>query len=106
MKIKLENLANEIKSKRKQIGLSIADVAQSTGLSRSYLYEIERGRTNPSLEVMNRIQDVLGVQIWSIAEVPLTNNEFVILQYWRDENYGALLRMVATALEVIYEPSE
>jgi transcriptional regulator with XRE-family HTH domain len=99
----LINLAKEIKAKRKRIGMSVADVAKHTGLSRSYIYDIECGRTNPSLRVMTLLQETLGVEIFSISSVPLTNNEFVILQYWRDENYGGILRMIATALEVVTE---
>ena len=101
--MQLTNLANEIKAKRKRIGMSMVDMAKHTGLSRSYLYDIERGRTNPSLKVMNLLQDALGVEIFSISEIPLTNNEFVILQFWRNGDYGSILRMVATALEVVIE---
>lgn len=41
--------------------MSIEALANEVGLSYSYVGEIERGRRNPTLSVVERVADALGV---------------------------------------------
>jgi transcriptional regulator with XRE-family HTH domain len=95
----IRNLAQDIKAKRIDAKMSVTEVARRAGLSRSYLYDIESGRTNPSLKVLTALQTVLGVQIWSLCEEPLSHDEFVVLQCWREKDYSLLLQMIANQLK-------
>ncbi|QUH20246.1 helix-turn-helix domain-containing protein [Alkaliphilus sp. B6464] len=52
---------NEIKSIRLQLGLSIYDIAEITGLTAGYISNLENNRrTNPSKESMEKIAEALN----------------------------------------------
>lgn len=52
---------NKIKEIRKKLGLSAYDLADKTGLSPSYISNLENGnKTNPSKEVMENISKGLN----------------------------------------------
>ncbi|NBB90049.1 MAG: helix-turn-helix domain-containing protein [Spirochaetes bacterium] len=59
-------IARNVRQARKRAGLSQADVATRSGFSDSYLSEIERGRTNPSAEVLERIAQTLGLRPYQL----------------------------------------
>lgn len=46
---------------RTQRGWALADLANATGLSKSYLCELERGLHSPTLEAQVRLEEVLGM---------------------------------------------
>jgi transcriptional regulator with XRE-family HTH domain len=48
---------------RARAGLSQSGLADAAGVSRQTISEIERGTTNPSLDVIDRIVDALGITI-------------------------------------------
>ena len=50
-----------IREKRHRVGKTLTEVAEITGISQSYLSQIERGEvTNPTIEVLFRILSALG----------------------------------------------
>ena len=56
-------LATEIKTRRRRLGIdqqTLADLAQT---SVPTLSKIETGKGNPTLAVMNRVLDVLGLEL-------------------------------------------
>ena len=62
-------LAQALKRFRNDIGMSQADLARTTGLSRAYLSELESGLgKRPSGEVLMRIADALGVTIADLLD--------------------------------------
>lgn len=46
---------------RKERGLTLEALADAVGLAYSYVGEIERGRRNPTLNVVENFAEVLGV---------------------------------------------
>ncbi len=48
---------------RKHLGVSLRDLSQKTGISRSYLSEIERGLKPGSMTTLSRIAEELGTNI-------------------------------------------
>ncbi len=48
---------------RKHLGVSLRDLSQKTGISRSYLSEIERGLKPGSMPTLSRIAEELGTNI-------------------------------------------
>ena len=56
-------LAKNVRSLRKDIGLSQEDLAFECEIDRTYISKVERGIANPSLLVLNRLAEVLGVEI-------------------------------------------
>jgi transcriptional regulator with XRE-family HTH domain len=58
-----ELLRGNLVFERARAGLSQTGLADASGLSRQTISEIERGATNPSLDVIDRIVDALGITI-------------------------------------------
>lgn len=54
-----------LKKKRKELGLTQETVAEKIGISRSYLSDIENGRTFPSGRMMLRINEVLPIFLFN-----------------------------------------
>lgn len=50
-----------IRARRQELGLSLRDVADRSRLSKSFLSQVEIGRTAPSVHALARISDVLGM---------------------------------------------
>ena len=56
-------LGNNIRDLRQQHGLTIADVADRTDISRGMLSKIENAQTSTSLETLSRLAHALGVSL-------------------------------------------
>lgn len=49
--------------RRKYLGLTQKDLAEMTGITFKTISEIELGIRNPSLETLNKILEILGLEI-------------------------------------------
>lgn len=56
-------LAKNVRSLRKGIGLSQEELAFECDIDRTYISKVERGIANPSLLVLSRLAEILGVEI-------------------------------------------
>lgn len=61
-------MESKIKRYRKLQNMTLADLAQKTGLSVSYVSQIERGQAEPGISVLRKIASALGVGIVMIIE--------------------------------------
>ena len=52
-----------LRAVRQQSGLTLDDLAEETGLTKSYLSKVERGQSNPSIAAALRIARALGVDV-------------------------------------------
>ncbi|WP_194975298.1 helix-turn-helix domain-containing protein [Aquiflexum lacus] len=57
------HLGETIKRRRKELGITQPHLAELAGISTNTLYKLERGQSNPSLEVLNKLFEVLGMEI-------------------------------------------
>lgn len=48
---------------RDEVGISQEELAGRSGLDRTYISGIERGRRNPSVRSLQRISDALGITL-------------------------------------------
>lgn len=55
------SFGDQIRARRKDLGLSLEELAQRTGLTASFLSLVERDMSNPSLESLRHIAEALGV---------------------------------------------
>ncbi|MCS6825452.1 MAG: XRE family transcriptional regulator [Caldilinea sp.] len=55
------SFGSRIRARRKELGLSLEELAQRTGLTASFLSLVERDMSNPSLESLRHIAEALGV---------------------------------------------
>ena len=58
-----EAVGHELRSERHRQVRTLADVAERAGISTQYLSEVERGRKEPSSEVLAAIQGSLGLRL-------------------------------------------
>ncbi len=56
-------LVDIIKSRRETLRLSQLDLAEMSMVSLATIKDIERGKGNPSLSTIQKILDVLGIEI-------------------------------------------
>jgi transcriptional regulator with XRE-family HTH domain len=64
------DLGRRIRVRRRDLGLSLRALADRVGLTASFLSQIERGLTSPSLESLRRISDALEVPIFYFLVEP------------------------------------
>jgi len=58
-----EMLGDQLRSERQARGERIADVAGRAGVAPQYLSELERGRKDPSSEVLSAVSGALGLSV-------------------------------------------
>jgi y4mF family transcriptional regulator len=56
-------LGETIKARRKELGITQPHLAELARISTNTLYKLERGQGNPSLEVLNKLAEVLGMEL-------------------------------------------
>jgi len=56
-------LGQAIKSRRKELGITQPHLAELANISTNTLYKLERGQGNPSLDVLNKLAKVLGMEL-------------------------------------------
>jgi y4mF family transcriptional regulator len=57
----VQDLGNIIRTRRKELKITQPHLAELAGISTNTLYKLERGQGNPSLEVLNKLAEVLGL---------------------------------------------
>ena len=58
-----EAVGRELREERHDAGRTLADVAESAGVSTQYLSEVERGRKEPSSEVLQAVAGALDLRL-------------------------------------------
>lgn len=56
-------LGETIRKRRKELGITQPHLAELANISTNTLYKLERGLGNPSLDVMNKLAEVLGMEL-------------------------------------------
>jgi y4mF family transcriptional regulator len=59
----VKQLGETIRSRRKELSITQPHLAELAQISTNTLYKLERGQGNPSLEVLQKLADVLGMEI-------------------------------------------
>lgn len=65
---RLETIGQRIQNFRKKQRLSQIELAVEVGINRSYLSEIENGRTNSSINILYAIADALKIDITDLIQ--------------------------------------
>lgn len=58
-----EEIGKQIKKRRKVLRITQPDLAEMAGISINTLYKIERGQANPTIQIVNKITEILGMEI-------------------------------------------
>ena len=64
-----------LRSRRESLGMSLEDVAQAVGSSKSYMYEIERGKSEPGFLMAIRLSVALQTSISLMASAALAQEK-------------------------------
>ncbi len=56
-------LGETIRNRRKELGITQPHLAELAKVSTNTLYKLERGQGNPSLNVLNKLAEVLGMEL-------------------------------------------
>ncbi|TMU50770.1 helix-turn-helix domain-containing protein [Flagellimonas algicola] len=68
-------IGKSIKERRKALKVTQPQLAALAGVSVTTLYQIERGQGNPTLDTLDKIADVLGMEVClRIQKLPVTNS--------------------------------
>lgn len=59
----VETLGEIIKNRRKELSITQPHLAELANVSTNTLYKLERGQGNPSLDVVNKLAEVLGMEL-------------------------------------------
>ncbi len=70
-------IARSIQRERQKAGMSLTALAQSAGLAKSTLSQLESGQGNPSIETLWAIANVLGVPFSHLFEQPANDLKLV-----------------------------
>ena len=62
-----EAVGEQLRDERRTRGERISDVAGRAGLSAQYLSEIERGRKDPSSEILSAVSGALGLSVLELT---------------------------------------
>lgn len=55
-----------LKVKRQAKGMTQAELSEETGITAAYISVIERGRANPSLDMIIKLSDAVGAEAWDM----------------------------------------
>lgn len=61
--MELLQIGEIIKERRNSLRINQLNLAEMAGISKNTLYKIERGQANPTIEVLKKIADILGLEI-------------------------------------------
>lgn len=67
-----QNVAMNLKRIRQSKGMSLDQVAEQTGVSKSMLAQIEKGTANPSIGVLGKVTSGLRIEFQQLIESPRT----------------------------------
>lgn len=56
-------LGETIRNRRKELGITQPHLAELAKVSTNTLYKLERGQGNPSLDVLYKLAEVLGMEL-------------------------------------------
>jgi transcriptional regulator with XRE-family HTH domain len=58
-----KDLGEDVKNRRKELGITQPHLAELAEISVNTLYKLGKGEGNPSLEVLNKLAEVLGMEL-------------------------------------------
>ena len=101
------NFGNRLKQCRKLAGLTQETLAERAGVCSKYIGELERGRKNPSLEVLQRLASALNIELseflgFSETEDKHFNYRFAINKILRNRDIITLCR-IFKVLKVVFD---
>lgn len=95
------NVSQIVAYYRARAGLTYKDLSKHTGLSVGYLSDIERGRTQPTIDTIAKIASALGVtlaELFGATEAALSKSELALIEALRRRDYPTALQLIAEVM--------
>ena len=73
----MKSLGQKIREERRKLNLTLDQVSQSTGLSTSFLSQIERTTAEPSIGTIKKIAHVFSISVYQLFMDETENNNFL-----------------------------
>ncbi len=61
-----EAFGEQIRARRKELGLGVRDLARATGLSATFISNLERGLANPTLDTLRKVANALQTPLFRL----------------------------------------
>lgn len=61
-----KQLGGKVRAERRARGISVEKFALMVGIDRNYLRDVEYGRANPTIDILVKISEGLGMQLWEL----------------------------------------
>lgn len=71
-------LGQRIQERREQMGLSLRELANRAGVTASFLSQLERGQSNPSLKSLQAIANTLDVSIFYLLVEESSDSHYLV----------------------------
>ncbi|MEB8431794.1 XRE family transcriptional regulator [Cocleimonas sp. KMM 6892] len=97
----LSSLSTRIKQQRKKQLWTLEHLANLSGVSRSMLSQIERGKANPTLAVTCKIAEAFNISIAELIEEPWTQP---LIEVVKGDNKNSILRDDQSAFIQVLTP--
>ncbi len=85
--IKMNQFGQRIRIAREYKKLTLDELAARTGLTKSFLSQVERGKSNPSLASIRSIVQELNIPLVSLFENPTKNLSDVVVRKNKRKNF-------------------
>jgi transcriptional regulator with XRE-family HTH domain len=59
----LQDIGNQVKTRREFLEITQLDLSQMSGITIKTIHLIERGTGNPSFETLQKLGDILGLEV-------------------------------------------
>jgi y4mF family transcriptional regulator len=59
----VNSIGESIRNRRKELGITQPHLAELAKVSINTLYKLERGHGNPSLDILNKLAQILGMEL-------------------------------------------
>ena len=63
MELTVNKIGKIIKKRRKELNLELKDLQDYSGINYASISDIENGKANPTIKTLEKLLDVLGMQI-------------------------------------------
>lgn len=94
-----EAIGNRIRTLRQAAELTIEKLAYESGTSKGYLSDIEKGLAFPSLSMLKRFADCLGVEVLDFLTLPERGPRHQLVDATRTMSGAAVRRLLAEVLD-------
>ena len=104
-----DTLGQRLRARRTELGLTLANVAERAGLSLPYVSNLERGRGNPTMDVLRALANALDTPLGAIIGDEFTYNPLQaalaeappsLVRFAKSERFEAVVQHLAAAQSV------